>query len=128
MIRRFLLLGILSGMVLLTPGCEDQNEDAGTFANVAGEWSGYYQFPGQGRVPLSASVGVNGHTLFVRTSLAGTCHLLTGRISDSGYVFLTDAYDADTWTVAEPVTEHTMYLIDYAFGAGSSLRHLTLTR
>ncbi len=114
--------------MLAASGCEDHNDDPDSVPDISGDWSGYYQFPGESRVPLSATVGVNGNDLFVMTTLSGTGHMLTGVIDDDGWVFLTDAYDGDTWTVETPVTSHSIYLIDYAYGPGSAYRRLTLTR
>jgi hypothetical protein len=128
MFRRCLTIGLLACVMLAASGCEDNNEGSSSVPDISGDWSGFYQFPGGTQVPLSATVGVNGNDLFVMTTLSGTAHLLTGTINEHGRVFLTDAYDGDTWSVEVPVTSHAIYLIDYAFGPATSLRRMTLTR
>jgi hypothetical protein len=117
--------------MLAAAGCDDERNSANQAPigpDVRGEWSGFYQFPGGPRVPVSATVDQNGSDLFVMTTLPDMGRLLTGTMNEWGWLFLTDANDGDTWTASEPVTPNSMYLIDYAFGPGTALRRMTLTR
>ena len=109
-------------------GCSDEPNAPPVGPDLRGEWSGTYHDPGGPVIPLSAVVGQNGSDVFIMTSMPDVGHLLTGFMDADGYIILQDANDGETWTAARPPTANRVELIDYANGAGSALRHITLQR
>ncbi len=117
-------------VALLCAGCEDEEgaNESPTGPDISGDWSGNY-ISGAGEVtPISASISQNGSATYIETSLATEGHLLVGSVGGSGNVVMTDSFSGETWTAGQPVTSSHVQLIDYAFGPGSGLRYIDLTR
>ncbi|MBN1270614.1 MAG: hypothetical protein JXB04_13575 [Kiritimatiellae bacterium] len=117
-------------VALLCAGCEDEEgaNEAPAGPDVSGDWSGRY-ISGAGEVtPISASISQNGTAVYIETTLETEGRLLVGRLSEGGGFLVTDSYSGETWTTGAPVTSSHVQLIDYAFGAGGSLRYIDLTR
>ncbi|MBP7276532.1 MAG: hypothetical protein KBA51_10065 [Kiritimatiellae bacterium] len=109
-------------------GCSDDPNAPPIGPDISGEWSGTYQDPGGPVIPLSATIVQNGSDVFIMTSMSDVGRLMTGSMNADGYIFLQDANDGETWSAAHTPTSNRLELIDYAFGAGSALRRITLQK
>lgn len=110
-------------------GCSEDPNAPPVGPDITGEWSGVYQDPGGPAIPISATIQQNGSSIFVETSMPEIGRLLTGTMNEKGHAFLEDSFNGDTWsTVAGTVTPNSVDFIDYAYGPGTALRHITLHR
>jgi len=111
-------------------GCEnDSANESAVGPDISGEWSGRYYLQGSGsETPLTANITQNGTTVFIETSLPGPGRLLTGGFERSGYLLATDALNGETWTLGGTPRANRLVLIDYAFGPGSALQVIELSR
>lgn len=67
--------------------------------SLAGSWRGVFlDATTGGREALTARITQDGDSLTITTSLAGLGGHFTGTIQGDGFLWLTDAWDGETWT------------------------------
>lgn len=108
----------LSALAVVLSGCLGGGGGGGgpspVGSDLRGKWSGYYKSPDQ-RVNLTATIKQEGNALTIETTKEGVGHLLTGTIDDDSYVFLTDAFDGETWTSYGEVSHDYLRIRDYFY-------------
>ena len=67
--------------------------------SIDGSWRGVFlDATTGGRRSLTASITQDGDTVTIDTSLSGLGGYFTGTIQSDGFLWLTDAWDGETWT------------------------------
>jgi hypothetical protein len=85
-------------------------------ADIAGEWAGYYENDETGESEaITATVGQDGDAVTIITSKIGVAHQLSGAISTDASLYMTDAYDGQTWTSQRAATHNSLELGDYTY-------------
>lgn len=86
--------------------------------NLNGKWEGTFTVIGDGlndSTPLTATIRHTGNSVYVKTSLVGIGANLTGTINAVGDMYLTDAYDGETWTTHfGPASSTSVRIADFA--------------
>lgn len=118
-------------LALLMAGCEEDSGPDPVYADLRGDWTGYYERPGR-HEDLTAHITQIESNLTIETSLTGRGQHLSGTISSDGYIRLTDSYDGETWTSYGDVSSHYIRIRDYLFdpdlGRDSPEQTIYLTR
>jgi len=104
--------------------------------NLNGRWTGTYTVMGDGRsdsTSLTATIRHTGTSVFLTTSLVGIGASFTGTINAAGDMYLTDAFDGETWTTHfGPATTASVRIADFAehptLGEETPLEVIDLTR
>jgi hypothetical protein len=108
----FYLLDSDSNSLDIGGGGEDKTDPVG--ADIAGEWSGYYENDDTGdRENITATVSQDGDAVTITTSKTGTGHHLTGTITVEADLRMTDSYDGQTWTSQKSATSTSLEVGDY---------------
>jgi len=118
-------------LMIFAAGCEDDNGPDPVYADLRGDWTGYYERPGR-HEDLTAHISQQGSNLVIETSLTGIGQNFTGIITSDGHIRLTDSYDGETWTSYGEVSSHYVRIRDYLFdpdlGADSPEQTIYLMR
>jgi hypothetical protein len=126
-ISRTGITSLLVMALLVLCSCDEEGQNSSPVGpDISGDWSGNYHIGGGPSTPISASITQNGDATVVETSLSGEGHLLTGTMDGEGNMYMTDAFDGETWTSAGPATASRVVLIDFLAGGGTALKTIEL--
>lgn len=124
-------LAAVALLMVFAAGCENDNGPDPVYADLRGNWTGYYEAPGR-HEDLTANITQQGSNLVIETSLTGVGQNFTGIITSDGKIRLTDSYDGETWTSYGEVSSHYVRIRDYLFdpdlGADSPEQTIYLSR
>lgn len=117
MLRVTRRLAVLLPLALASCGGEDSGSSASLPAIAGKDWVGvWYDTEKSGRSPFRATIRVDGNAVVLETtrSAGSTARRMTGTLSSSGRLQLTDARDGEVWsTFFGPVSANFIKLADY---------------